>query len=120
MELDGAVDPHAEHHRPIVVLMVFGSWLKTAYELLLATVWPFDLCFDRKRQYFGWLVVQNGGHSGLNSMYFWTSPALLRTRRARCGFSTDREGPGPARRKNLAIHLDTAMVATTAPYNLEC
>ena len=30
---------------------------------------PFDLCFDTKRPYFGWLVVQNGGHSGSRYLF---------------------------------------------------
>ena len=30
---------------------------------------PTDPCFDRKRPYFGWLVVQNRGHSGSRYIY---------------------------------------------------
>ena len=30
---------------------------------------PTDPCFDRKRQYVGWLVVQNRGHSGSRYMH---------------------------------------------------
>ena len=45
---------------------------------------PTDPCFDRKRPYFGWLVVQNRGHSGSRyiyiqiSLYMWAGlPSTL-------------------------------------------
>ena len=34
---------------------------------------PTDPCFDRKRPYFGWLVVQNRGHSGSRYIYIYTN-----------------------------------------------
>ena len=39
---------------------------------LLTTLNPVKLCFDTKRPYFGWLVVQNRGHSGSRYIYVYT------------------------------------------------
>ena len=39
------------------------------YYIYIYTWNPIDPCFDRKRPYLGWLVVQNRGHSGSGYTY---------------------------------------------------
>ena len=49
-----------------------------------------DLCFDRKRPYFRWLVVQNRGHSGSRDVYMGLRVRKPTGRHSRCQGIRDR------------------------------
>ena len=50
----------------------FYLWTGGPFFYIYIYTWnPTDPCFDRKRPYFGWLVVQNRGHSGSRYIYIY-------------------------------------------------
>ena len=52
--------------------------MRTDFELgYILELNPLDLCFDRKRPYFGWFVVQKRGHSGSRLEYVGIEILLL-------------------------------------------